>query len=92
MNFLYNMLGGYVVLVNLAAVGVYGWDEYCAIHHRWRISECSLLLLAGIGGSIGALLAMRLFHHKTQHKKFSIGVPIFLLVHITSIFYVLGIC
>ena len=81
------MLGWYVVLVNLAAVWGYGWDKYCAIHHRWRISECSLLLLAGIGGSIGALLAMRLFHHKTQHKKFYIGIPVILLLQIAAIAY-----
>jgi len=54
---------------------------------RWRISEATLLILAIIGGSIGALFGMRIWHHKTQHKKFKYGLPLILLIQIILIGY-----
>jgi len=48
----------------------------------WRISEATLLMLAVIGGSIGALLGMKVWRHKTQHKKFKYGLPLILLAQI----------
>lgn len=80
----------YLAVVNLLTLGLYRWDKYCAVHHRWRISEFTLLLSAAMGGCAGALLGMRLFRHKTRHWKFRIGIPfclliwIFLLVGINS--------
>lgn len=71
----------YAAGVNLLALAAYGWDKYCAIHHRWRVSEIMLLVLAAIGGSVGAIMGMRLFHHKTLHWKFRIGVPLCLMLH-----------
>lgn len=69
----------YLLAVNLLTFATYGIDKYKARHARWRVREASLLLLAALGGSIGALLGMHLFHHKTQHKKFRYGVPLILL-------------
>ena len=54
----------------------------------WRISEATLLILAVIGGSIGALLGMKVWHHKTMHKKFKYGVPLILLAHIALLIWV----
>ena len=54
----------------------------------WRISEATLLILAAIGGSIGALLGMKIWHHKTQHKKFKYGLPLILLVQIATIYFI----
>jgi len=73
---------GYLSAVTLLTFVLYGIDKYKAKHNRWRISEATLLLMALIGGSIGALLGMKVFHHKTQHLKFSIGVPLILLLQI----------
>lgn len=70
----------YLLAVNLLTFATYGIDKYKARHARWRVREASLLLLAALGGSIGALLGMHLFRHKTQHKKFRYGVPLILLV------------
>lgn len=70
----------YLLVVNLLTFVTYGIDKYKARHNRWRVREASLLLLAALGGSIGALLAMKVFRHKTQHKKFRFGVPAILLV------------
>ena len=47
---------------------VYGIDKWKAKQGSWRISEATLLMLAVIGGSIGALLGMKIWHHKTMHK------------------------
>ena len=56
---------------------------------KWRISEKTLIIAAAIGGSIGALLAMNMFHHKTQHKKFTIGIPLILMAQIALAVYVI---
>ena len=53
----------------------------------WRISEVTLLILAVIGGSIGALLGMKVWHHKTMHKKFKYGLPLILIIQIILIGY-----
>ena len=65
----------YFILINLAAFLIYGLDKWKAKKGRWRISEISLISLALLGGSIGALLAIKVFKHKTRHKKFTIGIP-----------------
>ena len=53
----------------------------------WRISEATLLMLAVIGGTIGALLGMKVWHHKTMHKKFKYGLPLILIIQIIPIGY-----
>ena len=72
----------YLVLVNVVAFFIYGIDKWKAKHSKWRISETTLLLLAVIGGSIGAGLGMLAWHHKTLHKKFRYGIPAILLAQI----------
>ena len=54
---------------------------------KWRIRVSTLLTLAAVGGSAGALLAMHLFHHKTKKKKFTIGVPLMLLAQIVLLVF-----
>jgi uncharacterized membrane protein YsdA (DUF1294 family) len=68
--------------INVLTFFVYGIDKWRAKQGRWRISEATLLMLAIIGGSIGALLGMRIWHHKTMHKKFKYGLPLILLAQI----------
>ena len=68
---------------------VYGIDKLKARHARRRIREASLLLLAVLGGSIGAWLGMKAWHHKTQHKKFKYGLPIILLAQIILVWFLL---
>ena len=67
------------ISLNVLTFFVYGIDKWRAKQGRWRISEATLLMLAVIGGSIGALLGMRIWHHKTMHKKFKYGLPLILL-------------
>ena len=59
-----------LICINVVTFIVYGIDKWHARHGCWRISEATLLLLAVIGGSIGALLGMQVWHHKTLHLKF----------------------
>ena len=72
----------YFVLVNLIAFIMYGVDKKKAIKHKWRIPEHDLILVAVLGGSIGAILGMKAFRHKTKHPKFFIGVPAILIVQL----------
>lgn len=75
-------LWGYLILMNLIAFALYGIDKRRAKQGAWRISEYTLLLVAFLGGSLGALLGMRYFRHKTRHRKFRYGVPLILLLQL----------
>ena len=72
----------YLVIINLFTFLLYGIDKWKAKRARWRIPESVLLGLAAIGGSAGAWLGMRTWHHKTQHKKFRYGVPAILVAQV----------
>ena len=72
----------YLLIINVVTFIVYGIDKYKAKHAKWRISEATLLLLAAIGGSIGAWCGMKVWHHKTMHKKFKYGLPAILILQV----------
>lgn len=67
---------------NLTAFTLFGLDKRRAVRNQWRIPEHTLMLSALLGGSIGALAGMSVFHHKTRKPKFFIGVPVCLALHI----------
>ena len=77
----------YLLVVNTLTFLLYGIDKYKAKKARWRISEATLLMMAVIGGSIGAWAGMRLWHHKTMHKKFKYGIPFIILLQVALVFY-----
>ena len=77
-----NVLTVYLAVINLIAFGMYGADKQKAIHKQWRIPEAQLLAVAAIGGSVGAILGMQFFHHKTRKWKFRVGVPLILAVQL----------
>lgn len=72
----------FLLAINIATFFIYGFDKLAAKKHWQRVSELALLLWAAFGGSIGALLGMRVWHHKTQHKKFIFGLPLLLVLHV----------
>ena len=82
-----NALLYYLIVINIATFLVYGIDKWKAKQGSWRISEATLLILAVIGGSIGALLGMKIWHHKTMHKKFKYGLPLIFIIQILLIGY-----
>lgn len=69
------MLGLYLLIINVITLFAYGVDKWKARRSHWRIPESRLLWMAALGGSLGAMLGMRLWHHKTLHAKFRYGVP-----------------
>ena len=77
----------YLIVVNISAVAVYGWDKLSAKQGWQRVPEKILLLLALLGGSVGAMAAMTFFRHKTRHLKFIYGVPMIFVLQIAALVY-----
>ena len=77
----------FLLSVNVIAFFMYGIDKWKAKKDKWRTSEATLLWLAIIGGSIGAWLGMKVWHHKTMHKKFRYGLPLIIIVQIALIIF-----
>ena len=86
-NTLHSCLAYYLLGINAVTFIVYGIDKYKAKKAKWRIPEATLLLLAVLGGSIGAWMGMKVWHHKTMHKKFKYGIPAILLIQIALMTY-----
>ena len=84
---LHSCLVCYLLAINAVTFIVYGIDKYKAKKAKWRISEATLLLLAVLGGSVGAWVGMKVWHHKTMHKKFKYGIPAILLIQIALMTY-----
>ena len=79
---LWQLLGLYLLLVNVAAFLVMGLDKRRAKRDKWRISEKALFLPAVLGGALGGVLGMRTFRHKTQHWYFRFGFPLLLVLQV----------
>ena len=79
---LWQLLGLYLLLVNVAAFLVMGLDKRRAKRDKWRISEKALFLPAVLGGALGGVLGMRTFRHKTQHWDFRFGFPLLLVLQV----------
>ena len=79
----------YLLAVNIVTFLLYGIDKYKAKKGKWRIPEATLLTMAAIGGSIGAWAGMRLWHHKTMHKKFKYGIPVIIILQVALAVYLL---
>ena len=77
------------LLVNIVTFLVYGFDKLMAIYGKWRVSEATVFVLAIIGGSVGVLMGMELFRHKTQKRSFRIVVPLVALLHATAAFWLI---
>lgn len=71
-----------LAVVNLIAFIMYGLDKHYAKAKKWRTPEAHLILVAALYGAVGAFLGMKLFRHKTKHAKFTITVPILLILQI----------
>lgn len=82
---LWQLLGLWILLADLASFILMGVDKRRARRGRWRISEKALFLPAVLGGALGGVLGMRVFHHKTKHWYFKYGMPLLLILQ-------LGLC
>lgn len=79
----------YLIIVNVLGLVLFGIDKWKAQHAQWRISEPTLLTVAAIGGSIGSWIGMKMWHHKTQHKKFKYGIPLIMMVQFALLLFAL---
>lgn len=79
----------YLAVMNLAGLWVMGEDKRRAKARAWRIPEKTLFLVSALGGSVGTLVGMHLFRHKTKHWYFVIGMPAILIAHLALAWYLL---
>ena len=84
-----NILLIYLLAANIVTFVVFGIDKYKAKRGLWRIPEASLLTMAVIGGSFGAWLGTKVWHHKTLHKKFKYGIPLIIALQAALAIYLL---
>lgn len=82
-------LMSYVVIINITGVITMKIDKKKAIKNKYRISEKSLFIIALLLGGVGIYIGMHIFHHKTKHAKFIIGIPITIILNIISIYYII---
>lgn len=80
----------YLIFMNLLAFLLMGLDKSKARRNQWRIPEKTLFLSAILGGSIGAILGMQVFRHKTKHASFRIGMPCILIAQLGLAVYILS--
>ena len=80
----------YLLVINIVTLILFAVDKIAAIEHRSRIRIVTLLGLAFIGGSVGALVAMYVFHHKTKQDYFSVGVPLIILMQVVVLFFLMN--
>lgn len=86
----YKILLLYFVIINFITFASFAFDKIAAIEHRSRIKIVTLLVLAFIGGSLGGLLAMYLFRHKTKKDYFTVGIPLIIVMQIVVVFYLMN--
>lgn len=72
----------YGVIINIAGIAICGIDKKKARRHQWRIPERNIFMIAIMGGSVGVLIGMYGFRHKTKHRQFTIGIPLILLCQV----------
>lgn len=72
----------YLLVINVVGIAICGIDKKRAVRHQWRIPEKKIFLIAVLGGSIGVLMGMYGFRHKTKHRQFIVGIPLILLCQI----------
>lgn len=81
----------YFIVLNLTGFALMGIDKRRARKHLWRIPEKTLFLASLLGGSIGTLAGMYIFHHKTRHWYFVAGMPAILILQTAVPMYFLWI-
>ena len=78
----FGILAIYFIVINLTGFAMMGIDKRKAVKKLWRIPESTLFVIAIIGGSIGSIIGMSIFHHKTRHWYFVFGMPLILILQI----------
>lgn len=79
----------YLLIINAVGFVLMLADKYKARKNRWRIPEATLMTVAALGGSVGSLMGMYTVRHKTKHLKFTLGIPVILVLQIFAAVYLL---
>ncbi len=87
MNYIYILIG-YIIIINIISFFIMLYDKKQAIYHNFRISEKTIFIVSLLLGGIGTYVGMYVFRHKTKHLKFTIGIPIVIILNIISVFYI----
>jgi Predicted membrane protein len=82
------IIAGYFALMNLIGFAMMGIDKHKAVKKLWRIPEYTFFVVALIGGSIGTIVGMRVFRHKTRHWYFVYGLPAILVLQVALVLFV----
>ncbi len=79
----------YLIFINIFTFITFGIDKYKSIKNKYRVKEKTLFILSIIGGFVGAILAMKIFRHKTLKPSFKYGIPIICIIELIIIFVIL---
>lgn len=74
----------YLLIINALGFILMLTDKYKARKNKWRIPEATLMIVAALGGSVGSLLGMYTIRHKTKHPKFTVGIPVILVLQVAA--------
>lgn len=77
----------YLIAISVVAIILTLHDKTAAKKHRWRIKESTLMIVSALGGSVAMLITMRVIRHKTQHKKFMVGIPVIIALQIAAMIF-----
>ncbi len=79
----------YIIVISVITFICFGTDKWKAVNHKWRIKEATLIGLCLIGGSVGGLLGMYIFRHKTKKPLFSVGIPVIIVIQASVIMLIM---
>lgn len=79
----------YLIVINIITFAAFAIDKAKAVKHKFRIKEATLLGLSFIGGSVGGLIGMYSFHHKTKKPVFAVGIPLMIILQAAAVFLIL---
>ncbi len=89
MKYNYIIVIAYLTAINILGIIVNITDKQKAKHHKWRISEATLWIIALMGGSVGSYATMKIIRHKTKHKSFMVGFPIIIILQVLIVLYLI---
>lgn len=79
----------FIVLISVVSVMLTVYDKVASMAKKWRISEKVLMMFAFFGGATAMYITMQIIRHKTKHKKFMIGLPVFIVIHLALTVYII---
>lgn len=89
MNYIFILIG-YFLVINIISFFTMKHDKKQAVYHDFRISEKTIFIFSLLLGGVGTYIGMYVFRHKTKHTKFTVGIPMTIILNIITIYYILN--